>query len=124
MTDQVTTNFKAHLRVNLLCYPDLAELACRQLWLCLSDDIRDVVCTSDRYLASVEINRVGYHALVIDFPVANPLSERCHLEKLEEICRVSYKLTGLTHVAAIHRRHGVMAEFNAESEPKYTLWSF
>lgn len=121
---ELLTDFKRHLPKMLVFCPDLAELACQCLWRSLPVDIREVAIGSDTYVALVEINRVVYCAVVFDFFVSNALAESQHLEKLETICSIVHQLTGLTHVAAIHLKHGVMAEFNAESEPRYTLWSF
>lgn len=121
---ELLIDFKACLPRMLANCPDLAELACVHLWHCLPVEIQLLISGSDTYIALVEIDRVVYQALVLDFPVSNPLAESQHLEKLEQICSIVYQLTGLTHVAAIHCKHGVMAELDPDREPKYTLWSF
>jgi hypothetical protein len=119
---KLTAHFKNHLARRLVFCPDLANLATRQLWDCLSADIRDVVCMADCYIALIDVNRKTHRALVFDFVDFNLLSTAESLDKLTEILRITHALTGLTTVATVHQKRGVMAKIDDRGE--YSLWRF
>ena len=119
---KISTSFKAELAQRILASPDLADVAIGQLWNCLSNDVRDLVCMADCYVATIAFNQVEHHSLTFDFVDANLLSEPANLDTLVEILKIVHNLMGLTSVVSMHRWHGVLAELNAED--KYVLWSF
>lgn len=118
---EISTSLKAVLAQRIFASPDLADLAIGQLWNCFSDDIRELVCMADCYVAAISFNQVEYHSLIFSFVDANLLSESSSLDTLVEILKIVHDLMGLTSVVSMHARHGVLAELN---EDKCMLWSF
>ena len=119
---KISTSFKAELAQRIFASPDLANFAIGQLWHCFNDDIRELVCMADCYVATIAFNQVEHQSLTFDFVDANLLSEPANLDTLVEILKIVHDLMGLTSVVSMHARHGVLAELNAEN--RCMLWSF
>ena len=124
MIDLLTLDFKANLADQIICCPDLAELAIGQLWDYISDDIRDIVCMADCRIGLIMVNRVVYAAVVFHFVDANLLAEAENLDRLAKVLRVAYALTGLRTVASVYQGRGAIAQLDINDNGKYTLWAF
>ena len=124
MIDTLTIDFKSNLANQIVSSPELANTAIAQLWDCLSDDIRDIVCMADCHVGLVMVDRVVYSAVVFDFVDANLLIEIDNLDRLAKVLRAVYSVTGLRTVVSLHRGHGAIAQLDALDIGKYTMQAF